>query len=511
MRLERGTPPVGTVRDWLESRAKESGDAIVFPETGEALAWAEIRDRANGLAAALRGRGAEKGESVAIVMPNCREGVIAAFAAFCGGFRATMINLAAGRDAIAYALEHSEARFAFVHDSQTGLFEEAAPAGVSRIDTGESAQGEAPCDLGPDDAALLMYTSGTTGKPKGVIHSHSSLLAGGWTTAVAHELGPGDRGFCVLPIYHINGLCVTVMGTLVSGGTLAMSGRFSATRFWSDADATGATWFSVVPTIISHLLHSDAEPSQECRERIRFGRSASSALAVETQSAFEARFGIPIVETMGLTETAAQILSNPLPPGIRKIGSPGVAFGCEVEIHDEQGAEAPRGEEGEIVVRGPNVMREYLKNPEATAATFRDGWLLTGDLGRMDTDGYVTVTGRLKELIVKGGENIAPREIDEALYAHPDVVEAAAFARPCKTYGERVEAAVALADGSRATPEDILALCVEKVGKFKSPDCVHVMAELPKGPSGKIQRLRLAEMADRTDSAPAADGRSNAK
>ena len=340
-----------------------------------------------------------------------------------------------------------------------------------------------------------MYTSGTTGRPKGVVHSHASLLAGGWTTAIAHRLQPTDRGLCVLPIYHINGLCVTVMGALVSGGSLAMCRRFSASRFWADAADLQATWFSVVPTIISHLLHGHENPDAATKARLRFGRSASSPLPPEVQTAFEARFEVPIIETMGLTETAAQILSNPLPPGQRKIGSPGIAFGNEVAVLGADHLPVAPGVEGEIAVRGPNVMLEYLKNPEATAAALIDGgWLLTGDLGRQDGDGYVFVTGRLKELIIKGGENIAPREVDEALHAHADVVEAAAFARPCKTYGERVEAAVKLKPGSPLTAPDLVAICTARLGSFKSPDIVHILDELPKGPSGKIQRLRLAEI-----------------
>ena len=203
---------------------------------------------------------------------------------------------------------------------------------------------------------------------------------------------------------------------------------------------------------------------------------------------------MPIVETMGLTETAAQILSNPLPPGVRKIGSPGVAVGNEVIIADMEQREVPRGTEGEVLVRGPNVMRVYLDNEEATSqALTADGWLRTGDLGRMDQDGYVFITGRLKELIIKGGENIAPREVDEALYAHPDVVEAAAFACSCKHYGQRVEAGVALREGASVTEGELIDLCTRKIGKFKSPDRIHFLAELPKGPSGKIQRRKLQE------------------
>ncbi len=491
MKLSPDHPPRGTVRDWLDARAGAGGAAIVFPETGARLDWAGLRDAARGFAMALTARGAEKGESVAIMAPNGPQGVTAYYGALYGGFRATMINLAAGPDAIAYALEHSGARFGYVDPGCRAQFDAANAAGIAALalDAGEDT---ALYPVEPGDHALLMYTSGTTGRPKGVVHSHASLLAGGWTTAIAHGLGARDRGFCILPICHINGLCVTVMGSLVSGGSLAMVSRFSASKFWEQAETARVTWFSAVPTIISHLLHGEANPSAACRDRLRFGRSASSALAVETQTAFETRFDVPIIETMGLTETAAQILSNPLPPGIRKIGSPGRAYGCEVQIQGPDGLPVAPGTEGEITVRGPNTMLEYLRNPQATAATFRGGWLRTGDLARMDAEGYVFVTGRLKELIIKGGENIAPREIDEALYAHPDVIEAAAFARACTRYGETVEAAVRVRAGSQLQAAELMSICERKLGKFKSPDRVHFLEELPKGPSGKIQRLKLA-------------------
>mgnify|MGYP005990051245 FL=1 len=492
MIFDPAVPPKGTVRDWLDARANADRIAVVFPETSDTLTWRSLRDDARDMAQKMAALGIEKGESVAIIHPNGREGLVATYATLYGGFRATMINLAAGPDAIAYALDHSGARFAIVHQSQRETFANVAPKGVVELAPAMLTATADIADIGPDDHALLMYTSGTTGKPKGVVHSHSSLLAGGWTTAVAHGLSGDDRGFCVLPIYHINGLCVTVMGSLVSGGSLVMVSKFSASKFWTQVAESKATWFSVVPTIISHLLHGAANPQPETR--IRFGRSASSALAVETQSGFESRFGVPIIETMGLTETAAQILSNPLPPGMRKIGSPGVAFGNDVQILGADLAEVPRGNEGEIAVRGPNVMREYLSNPEATAATFSGDWLRTGDLGRMDVDGYVFVTGRLKELIIKGGENIAPREIDEVLYSHNDIVEAAAFARPCKQYGERVEAAVAVCKGSELVEADLLSLCRQRLGTFKSPERIHFLIELPKGPSGKIQRLKLSEI-----------------
>jgi acyl-CoA synthetase (AMP-forming)/AMP-acid ligase II len=505
MTLVTASPPTGTVRSWLDWRADEHGADVshYFPDAAP-LTWAELRTSAAEIAAKLYGLGLTKGDSVALMLPNSRQGILCLFGVLYGGFRTAVINLVAGAEAMGYALSHSDAVVVLVGEKQADLFDAAVAAHdvkarsiiVGRmIDWPDDTPDGALAELAPQDHALLMYTSGTTGRPKGVLHTHASLLAGGWTTALAHKLSDSDRGLCVLPIYHINGLCVTIMGPLIAGGSVVICDKFSASRFWATCAEQQITWFSVVPTIISHLLHGDVDPDAVTKARIRFGRSASSALAIETQSAFEARFGIPIVETMGLTETAAQILSNPLPPELRKIGSPGKAYGNEVAILSPDLTPLAPDTEGEIAVRGPNVMLAYYKNPEATQGTFTDtGWLRTGDLGKIDTDGYVFVTGRLKELIIKGGENIAPREVDEALYSHPDVVEAAAFARPCSSYGERVEAAVKLRDGATVGQDDLIQLCLQKLGKFKCPDVIHIMEDLPKGPSGKIQRLRLAEM-----------------
>ncbi len=498
MRLSHDTPPQGTLREWIDARASERGaePAFVFPEGEAPLSWVELRDHAARIARGLVARGIGHGQSVAIMMPNGRDAALALYGVLYGGFRATMINLVAGADAVGYALGHSGAQVVFAGGDALELLSRACPDDAPAVLDLAALDGPGPLyPVAPGDHALLMYTSGTTGRPKGVVHSQTSLLAGGWTTAVAHGLGPGDRGLCVLPIYHINGLCVSVMGALVSGGSLAMCPRFSASRFWDQVAATQATWFSVVPTVISHLLHAPANPDAASRARLRFGRSASAPLAPDVQRAFETRFEVPIIETMGLTETAAQILSNPMPPAPRKIGSPGIAFGNEVAVVGPDFAPLAADTEGELVVRGPNVMLEYLRNPQATADGFTpDGWLRTGDLGRMDAEGYVFVTGRLKELIIKGGENIAPREIDEALYSHADVIEAAAFARPCKTYGETVEAAVRVRSGSALTPEALIAICHERLGPFKSPDAVYFLADLPKGPSGKIQRRKLVEL-----------------
>ena len=489
-----------SVRDVIDDWAARTPDApfLIDPQAGRPVSYRDLQQRARDVAAGLADRGVMPGERVAFAFENGADAALTILSLFYGGYLATAINLVAGNEVIAYVLQHSAARVVLMQPKTRALVEQAGAGLAVPPDiflasdiTGHSA-GQDAAAPSPDDPALLMYTSGTTGRPKGVLLSQSNLLAGGQNAMLGHELTAGDRAMCVLPLYHINGLCVTLMGPLVSGGSVIMPSRFSVSAFWTTIAEHGATWFSVVPTQISYLLHA-ADDEFVPSNTLRFGRSASAPLSPDVHRAFERRFDIPVIETMGLTETAAQILSNPMPPGERRIGSPGLAVGNEIIIADSNHAEVPRGCEGEVLVRGGNVMQGYLDNPEATAeAITGDGWLRTGDLGRMDEDGYVYITGRLKELIIKGGENIAPREVDEALYSHPAVVEAAAFARACADYGERVEAAVVVSEDGNVSEHELIDLCVAKIGRFKSPDRIYFLPELPKGPSGKIQRKTLA-------------------
>lgn len=498
-----------TVRAIIDEQAHRQSDAVFLtdPDSGVDLTYRDLQSRALNTAAFLHKMGIKPGESVAFAMSNSHESVAILYGIFYGGFRATAVNLVSGMATVGYVLDHSESRLVITEETHRPLLQDAmkdAGLDLQLINAdGILAQEADENDLPPEnmrtasDDGLLMYTSGTTGRPKGVLLSHGNLIAGGENATIAHKLDARDRALCVLPLYHINGLCVTLMGPLVSGGSVVLPHRFSASKFWTIIREHECTWFSVVPTQISYLLHGAKKDGTDATglEQVRFGRSASAPLAPEVQEAFETCFNVPIVETMGLTETAAQILSNPLPPGTRKIGSPGIAYGNEILIADDQQNEVPRGQEGEVLVRGDNVMKLYFKNDEATSqALTGKKWLRTGDLGRMDEDGYVFITGRLKELIIKGGENIAPREVDEALYAHPSVIEAAAFACDCPNYGQRIEAGVAIDAGATVSETDLLALCEKRLGKFKTPDRIHFLPELPKGPSGKIQRIKLAKL-----------------
>ncbi|MGA0843641.1 MAG: AMP-binding protein [Arenicellales bacterium] len=499
-----------TVRALIDYYAAEYPDKVfaIFPDAASEITWGDLRKTSVQLSRYLAAKGVSPGARVGMLRANGQAAFELFLGAMYGGYTIATFNPVAGESALRYVFEHSEVPIVFVDEANQALAEKIRKEQIPslRIEIGVSREGlELPhIDDGSelvapkaDDDALLIYTSGTTGRPKGVIHSHASLLAGGANTAAAHHLTRNDRALCVLPLCHINGQVVTVMAPLLSGSSVVMPYRFRVSQFWDWIITNDCTWFSAVPTIISYLLGADdraADPSIESLKQMRFGRSASAALPPAVHEAFVERFGIPLVETMGITETAAPILCNPLNPQGHRIGSPGRACGNDVRIAKESQAITQANTEGEIQVRGANLMMRYLKEPEKTKEAFtEDGWYRTGDLGRMDSDGYVFVTGRIKELIIKGGENIAPREIDDVLYQFPGILEAAAIGVPDSNYGEDVAACVVPSPGTVIDLDGLRAHCEQNLGRFKTPSAFHVMDELPKGPSGKIQRLKLVE------------------
>ncbi len=300
-----------------------------------------------------------------------------------------------------------------------------------------------------------------------------------------------------MPLYHINGQIVTAVAPLVHGGSVVMPHRFSASGYWELVSKYRCTWVNVVPTIIAYLLNGPDPRDQGLSiAPVRFCRSASAPLPPELHRAFEQKFGIGVIETFGMTETNAPCFTNPLDPRKRKLGSAGVAFGNEARIIDlATGKVQPAGAHGEIMVRGDNVMSCYYKDADATTRTLEpDGWLHTGDIGYLDQDGFLFVTGRIKELIIKGGENIAPREIDEALLKHPAVLEAASFGIPDPAYGQEIMACVVLKSGHHCTTDELIEFARRELGKYKAPKAIKLTDSLPKGPSGKVQRLKLLEI-----------------
>jgi acyl-CoA synthetase (AMP-forming)/AMP-acid ligase II len=504
---------VNTVRQLIDAQAEARPDSTYFvaTETGRSLTFGELQRSCAGIAALLADRGLAPGAHVSLVMPNGIATLRILLGAMYGGYCVNPVNLLSQPDQMRYVLDHADARVvavspdwaervrAMVADSDREVTVlvldpdslDWLDAGVACRGSGRSVDLPAPA---ADALALLMYTSGTTGRPKGVMLSQSNLAANARAISAEHALAPSDRVLAVLPLYHINAFAVTMLAPLAHGGSLAMPPRFSASAFWETAVRFDCTWINVVPTIIAFLLEGPA-PDAASLSRIRFCRSASAALAPEHHRAFERRFGIGIIETMGLTETVAPVFSNPLDPQRRRIGSVGRPSGCEARIADADGRSLADGETGEILVRGPQVMLGYYKNEEATRATFHaDGWLRTGDLGHRDADGFFFVTGRIKELIIKGGENIAPREIDEALLGHPAILEAAAVGIPDPHYGQDIMACVVLRPEARCSEAELREFCEQALGRYKTPRIIRIVADLPRGPSGKVQRLKLLEL-----------------
>ncbi|MCX7893464.1 MAG: AMP-binding protein [Burkholderiales bacterium] len=499
-----------TVRAAVDAQAAARPGAPYFisPEAGRALSFGGLRDAALRLHGQLRALGAVPGDKVALYMGNGIATAQLFVGAMYGGYTVVPLNLLAQGAQLEYVLGHCDARLVFVAPQEM----EKVAAAVARLarplrlvavdpDAADLYPDAAHAPLAPvdeGDDALMMYTSGTTGTPKGVVLAQSAVIAGGRFVSEAHALGSADRVLGSLPLYHINGQIVQATSPLVHGGSVVMPHRFSASAFWRLAAEHRCTWINVVPTIISYLL-AGPDPRGEGLDisAIRFCRSASAPLAPEHHRAFEAKFGIEVIETMGLTETAAPCFTNPLERARRKIGSPGRAFGNEAKIVAPDGRALGPRETGEILVRGANVMKGYYKAPEETAKALEpDGWLHTGDLGYLDEDGFVFVTGRLKELIIKGGENIAPREVDEALIRHPAVLEAAAVGIPDEHYGQEIFACVILKPGARVEEEELKAFCRAEIGPYKTPRMIRVVDELPRGPSGKVQRLKLVELAN---------------
>jgi acyl-CoA synthetase (AMP-forming)/AMP-acid ligase II len=501
-----------TVFELIEQAAAARAEAVyaIAVDDEQTLTFAALREFSRGLGDSLAAMGLAPGDTISLVLPNGLQTLRLLLGFMHGGYCVNPVNLLSQPEQMSYVLEHSDCRLVVAAPDWADRVRAAlapltrdvrvlvlAPDGDAAElhavfpGTGAARAGAAP--PARDATALLMYTSGTTGRPKGVMLSQANLAANALAIGREHELGPDDRVLAVLPLYHINAFAVTMLAPLASGGSMAIASRFSAAQFWSQAVRFRCTWINVVPTIISYLLEG-AAPERASLQPIRFCRSASAALPPEHHLDFEAKFGIGVVETMGLTETVAPSFSNPLEPAKRKVGSVGRASGGAARVVD--GALVPVGDgvTGEIVIRGPHVMRGYYKNEAATRASFTpDGWLRTGDLGHRDADGFFFVTGRIKELIIKGGENIAPREIDEALLAHPAVLEAAAVGIPDRHYGQEIMVCVVLREGAACDEAAMREFCIERLGRFKTPKTIRFVRELPRGPSGKVQRLKLLD------------------
>ena len=499
------------LRQLIEHQAHARHDAVYAQdaEGDVALGYADLLSSCQGVARVLAQQGLVRGDTVSVVMPNGLNTLRILLGGMWSGHCVNPVNLLAQPEQMRYVLEHSDCQLVIASPEWAGqvqaLLKTIARPVKLLVTTASFARlpGEEPAGNGadPDTAkpvrsdahALLMYTSGTTGMPKGVLLTHAQLAYNAAAIATEHELGAQDRVLAVLPLYHINAFVVTMLAPLASGGSLVLADKFSVGRFWPQVARNACTWINLVPTMVSYLLEAPA-PAPEVTAPLRFCRSASASLPPEHLQGFEIKFGVGVIETMGLTETAAPSFSNPLQIELRKLGSVGKASGCEARVVDAQFQTLADGNTGEVVIRGGQVMAGYYKNPQATqAALTPDGWLRTGDLGHRDADGFFFITGRIKELIIKGGENIAPREIDEVLLRYPDVLDAAATGIPDRHYGQEIMVCVVLRPGRQPNEVALRAFCATHLGRFKCPKVIHFVDDLPRGPSGKVQRLKLSE------------------
>ena len=497
-----------TFRDVVDAQAVRAPSApfVIAPEPQATLTYAALRRRARSFAAQLETLGVPPHSIVGFMLPNGGAAVAIFLSTMYAGHIVMPINLVAQDAHLDHVLRHAAPAIVFVAPDfearlraavqRTGAQSIVAPVAIDDVGEYEELESAALAPIETSSPAMLMYTSGTTGVPKGVLLSHANMICAGQAVASAQSLTADDRVLSSLPLYHINGQCIATIAPLVSGGSIVMPHRFSVSQWWGWVERYRPTWLNAVPTIIAYLLHGpELTPEQRsaCRD-IRFVRSASAPLPPHQHRDFEARFGLSVLEALGLTECASVAFANPLDSTKRKVGSVGMPVAVEARIMRD-GAILADGVAGEIQVRGPNVMLEYFRAPAETAkAIDASGWLATGDLGYRDADGFYFVTGRLKELIIKGGENIAPREIDEALLRHPAVLEGAAVGIPDEQYGQEILACVVLKPDQVLTETELRMHCERELGRFKTPKLLRFVSELPKGPSGKVQRLRLCEL-----------------
>ena len=501
-----------TLRELIDARAEATPEAryLLSPETGRGITYQGLQGQARAIVARLQEWGLSPGDKVAFLMDNGLFTAELFLGAMSGGRVAVPLNVRAGVSQLAYMVEHCDAKVVLVAAEYAALMSEVLaqvrrpvrviPAEVDEVLALDGTTVREPplAVPGPEDPALLMYTSGSTGHPKAAVHTHRTLLAHGRNSVCSHQLTAADRSLLVLPLYHINAECVTLIPTLLSGGSVVIPHKFSISHYWDWLDEYRCTWSAIVPTIVSQLLDWQ-DPRADQRGpafgRIRFLRSSSAPLAPSLHREFLQKFPLLLIQAMGSSE-GGNIFSNPLPPGENKIGSPGLPWGFEVRVVDLAGQAVAEGQPGEMLIRGEGLAHAYYKEPEATAAAFdAEGWWHTGDLAYRDADGYFFVVGRSKELIIKGGVNIAPRQIDDVLESHPAVLEAAAVGVQDRLLGEDVVAFVVLRAGASCEERDLLSFCEGRLGHFKTPTRIQFVKDLPKGPSGKVQRRRLVEEA----------------
>ncbi|WP_419728935.1 acyl--CoA ligase [Lichenicola sp.] len=492
----------------------DGGSCAIRTPEHDGLTYAGLRELCGQLATFLHERGIGPGDRVAILLPNGPE-MASAFLAIASVATAAPLNPAYGSAELQFTLQDLDVRALILKrgEAETArAVAEALGVRIIELDADPATPGRftlaaeawpplspdehapAPRPVGPRDIALVLHTSGTTARPKIVPLSHANLTASAQAIAGSLALTPDDLCLNVMPLFHIHGLVAAVLASLSAGGAVACTGGLNGFRFFGWLEQCRPSWYTAVPT--AHQTILEIAPRYRAiieASRLRLIRSSSASLPAPIMTALEEMFGVPVIEAYGMTEASHQMACNPLPPRLRHPGSVGVAAGPQIAIMDEAGTLLEADQVGEIVIRGPGVMAAYENNPEANARSFTAGWFRTGDQGVLDQAGYLRLTGRLKEIINRGGEKLSPLELESVLLLHPEVREAVAFAMPSRLYGEEPAAAVVLTQGASATAETLRRFVAGHVAAFKVPRAVLVLEALPKGATGKLQRIGMAE------------------
>ena len=492
----------------LLARGTDAAPAITAPDR-EPLTHGALRALAHQTVARLNALGIGRHDRVALVLPNGPEMASAFLAIACGATTAPL-NPAYRGDEFDFYLSDLNAKALVI---QRGMESPARAIAAARsipiIELGPGAlageftlEPETPM-AGPaahqgvaqaEDIALVLHTSGTTSRPKIVPLRHINITASAYHIGETLELSPADVCLNIMPLFHIHGLIAAVLSSVASGGAVCCTPGFNAFRFFAQYDAVRPSWYTAVPTMHQALLGLTARNAEIItRGRLRFIRSSSASLPPQVMTALEAAFDVPVIESYGMTEAAHQMASNPLPPRPHFAGSVGIAAGPDIAIMTDDGRILPQGALGEIVIRGRNVTAGYENNPSANASGFTNGWFRTGDQGTLDEQGYLRLTGRLKEIINRGGEKISPLEVDTILMDHPAVAQVVTFGMPHDKLGEEVAAAVVLREGHELDERTLRDFCGERLAPFKVPRKILFVVEIPKGATGKLQRIGLAE------------------
>ena len=501
-------PEAQNLRKLLEQRAGAApGKVFLFSEfDGRQFTYADFDAAVNRAAALLTAHGVEKGDVVSLLMPNGAEYIIAYFACWKLGALAGPVNSLLKEHEIAFVMNNSEAKAILVHSEFLKRIENIKNAlphlrSIITFDNeaeatrefAETATDVNLPDIDRDDDAIIIYTSGTTGKPKGCLLTHGNVIANARQISAWLHFTENDRLLTIMPLFHMNAVSVTSMSALYAGGSTVISPKFSASKFWNIISDYQITSFGSVATMLSMLLktYPNGIPQGLKTDQLRFAMCGSAPLPAEVMKKFEETFGCLVVEGYGLSESTCRSTFNP-PNERRRAGSCGVPIGNEMKVFNDKDHEVPVGELGEIVLRGENILKGYFKDPEATAGAFRGGWFHTGDIGYRDKDGFFYIVDRKSDMIIRGGENIYPREIDEVLYQHPAVAAAATIGIPDPLYGEEVAAFIVLKDGVNVSEADLISHCQKELADYKCPKTIRIVKDIPKGPTGKLLKRELA-------------------